>query len=364
MTALSLVFAAVALLSPSDWEVVPTQKEGQKAYFSGSRAERFARMDNPADRVKLAALGGTQKPLELKWTGPTNSVVRLEIDLADGGDRQAFMLTNRTSVHITNLEVGRRYVWSVADEHGDCAVATFVTEPDAPRFLRAGGVGNFRDLGGWKTTDGRRVRQNRIFRSAGLRFSSKTSGNFFRKKVELGPRRVTEDGLRTLSADFRIRTDLELRTPQETAGMVDTIVPGAHWVNVSYAAYGFIGNEIRGREPLRKIFPNFLKEENYPILMHCSGGRDRTGTLAFLLNGLLGVSEDDLCRDWESTIFFDAGSRFTSERITGLLDYLKTYSGETINAKIEAYFRSCGISVEEIESFRSLMLEKPEEELK
>lgn len=364
MTAFASVLAAVTLLSPSDWEVVPTQRSGQKSYLSGTRAERFMRMDNPADRVKLAALGATQKPLELKWDVPTNSIVRLEIDFAEGGERQTFTLTNRTSVHITNLEVGRRYVWSIADEQGDCAVATFVTEPDAPRFLRAGGVGNFRDLGGWKTADGRRVRQNRIFRSAGLRFSSKTSGNFFRKKIELGSRRVTAEGLKTLSGDFHIRTDLELRTPQETAGMGNTIIPGARWVNVSYAAYGFIGNEIRGRDPLRKIFPEFLKEENYPILMHCSGGRDRTGTLAFLLNGLLGVSEEDLCRDWESTVFFDSGSKFSSDRIGGLLDYLKIYPGETINERIEAYFKSCGIKAADIETFRGLLLEKPVEESK
>jgi len=361
MSVFSLIVAAVTLLSPADGERVPTQKPGQKAYLSGNRAERFLRMNNSADRAKLANIGCTQQPLQLKWSAPGSKEVRLTVDLADGGAHQEFVLTRRDFVYITNLELGRRYVWSVTDERGGTAKATFVTEGDAPRFLRAGGVGNFRDLGGWRTEDGRRVRQNMILRSAGLRFSSKAKGGFFRQKVELGQRRVTDAGLKTLKDDFRIRTDLELRTPQETAGMGTTIIPGAQWLNVSYAAYDFIDNETRGREPLRRIFAKLVKADNYPVLMHCSGGRDRTGTLAFLLNGLLGVSEDDLCRDWESTIFFDTGSTFVPDRIMGLVEYLRGFPGDTFRDKVESYFKSSGIRDADIAAFRKIMLEDVKE---
>ena len=37
-------------------------------------------------------------------------------------------------------------------------------------------------------------------------------------------------------------------------------------------------------------------ENRYPVYIHCTGGADRTGTLAFLINALLGVGEDDLIR--------------------------------------------------------------------
>ncbi len=132
--------------------------------------------------------------------------------------------------------------------------------------------------------------------------------------------------------------------------------PDVRWENISFAAYGFIDNSIRGREPFAKIFRLFAKAENYPILMHCSGGRDRTGTLAFLLNGLLGVPEDDLCRDWETSIFSDTGMKFSSERIVQLIDYLKTMPGETMRDRVEAYVRSCGVTAEEIAAFRAIML--------
>lgn len=361
MTPILPILAALSIVSPRDGATVPTQKDAQKDFFSGTRAERAFRMDNLADRAKLAAVGSTQQPLKLAWTmDETNAICVLKV-VREGGALEVFTVTNRTTVYLTNLELGARYHWSVFDGR-DTAASSFVTEADAPRFLRAEGVGNFRDLGGWRTTDGRRVRENRIFRSAGLRASSKSRGNgLFSTKIVPGVRRVTDAGLATLRNDFGIRTDLELRTPQETAGMGTTLLgPGVKWVNESFAAYDFIDSPSRGKGPFGRIFRLFSDDRNYPVLMHCSGGRDRTGTLAFLLNGLLGVSEDDLCRDWEATVFADGGATFTSDRLQRLLDYLKTYPGDTLQARIEVYAKSCGVTDAEIAAFRRLMLEDPQ----
>ena len=357
MSVLPSIFAALAIVAPKDGAVVPTLRDGQKAYLEEERAERFVRMDNPADRAKLFAIGATQKPLKLEWSGETNTVYLLTVT-PEGGQSDVFSLTNRTDAYITNLELGRTYRWSVrAAGTLDEVSAAFVTEETPPRLLRAGGVSNFRDLGGWRTADGRRVRENMIFRSAGLRSSSKARGSFFRQTVELGARRVTPDGIAALRDDFGIRTDLELRTPQETAGMNGTILgKDVGWKNVSFAAYDFIDNTVRGREPFAKVFELFTKKENYPVLMHCSGGRDRTGTLAFLLNGLLGVGEDDLCRDWETSVFSDQGMKFNSGSIQRLLSYLKTMPGETLQARVEAYVKGCGITDAEIAAFRAIML--------
>ena len=356
MTFFPCLLAALSIVAPKDGAIVPTLKEAQKAYLSGGRTERFVRMDNAADRAKLLAMGSTQRPLKLEWTGETNAVYGLTI-AAEGGKTEWFPVTNRLDIYVTNLEIGRKYVWTV--RCGDrSASASFTTEPDAPRLLRAAGVANFRDLGGWRTADGRRVRENMIFRSAGLRTSSKERGSFLNRKIEIGERRVTDDGIVTLHDEFGIRTDLELRTVRETAGMDGTVLgEDVKWVLIPFAAYGLIDNAIRGREPFAKIFAIFTNSENYPVLMHCSGGRDRTGTLAFLLNGLLGVEEDDLCRDWESSVFSDAGMKFTSDRIQGLIDYLRNMPGKTLQERIEAYAKGCGITDQEIAAFRRIMLE-------
>ncbi len=356
MTILPLL-ATLAILAPKDGALVPTQRNGQKAYFSCERAERWHSMDTPDLRVQVSSVGATQRPLELAWSDDeTNAVYELRV-IREGGAPDVFAVTNRTTVYLTNLELGARYRWSVSNGR-DTAAASFVTENAAPRFLRADGVRNFRDIGGWRTADGQYVRQNRILRSAGLRSSARSEGNMlFATKVIPGAQRVTDAGLTTLRNEFKIKTDLELRTPQETAAMRTTLLgPDVTWVNESFAAYDFIDSPSRGKEPFARIFRLFTDEANYPILMHCSGGRDRTGTLAFLLNGLLGVAEDDLCRDWEATIFSDSGTKFTSDRIVRLLDYLKTYPGNALQSRIEAYARNCGVTDDEIAAFRRLML--------
>ena len=362
---LSALVAALTIVAPPDGVTVPTLKPAQREYLSGTRSTRFVRMDNAADRSKLLLVGSAQQPLHLEWTGETNVVYLLEI-AREGTEGQLFAVSNRTDAWITNLEIGSRFYWSVRPAGSlEMTSASFVTDGVAPRLLRAEGVRNFRDLGGWRTADGQRVRQNMIFRSAGLRDKSKSSGNFIRRRHEPGARRVTDAGIETLRKDFGIRTDIELRTLQDMAGVsASALGPDVRWVNVPMGAYannplGMAGmdTEAWGREPFAKLFRVFAKRESYPVLMHCSGGRDRTGTLAFLLNGLLGVAEDDLCRDWEASVFSDAGMKFVSTRIGGLIAYLKTLPGDTLRDKVESYAKGCGITAEEIASFRAIMLE-------
>lgn len=353
------LLAALAIVAPKDGAVVPTLKEGQKAYFAAGRAERIVRLDSDEDRNRFFKTGSTQRPIKLAWTGETNAVYQLTVSSCGRRPVQEFVVSNRTEVYVLNLMIGAEYKWSVRPVgSAEEATATFRTEDIPPRLLYAGGVSNLRDLGGWKTEDGRRVRQELIFRSAGLRASSSSKGPLFGGRVEFGKRRVTDAGLETLRTDFGIKTDLELRTPQETAGMETTLLgPGVRWACISFAAYDFIDNIVRGREPFAKVFEIFTDKSNYPILMHCSGGRDRTGTLAFLLNGLLGVPEEDLRRDWEASVFSGVSAQFRSSRIQRLVDYLNTHSGRTLREKIESYARGCGITKEEIEAFRAIMLE-------
>ena len=202
MSLTAFLFAALTLVSPHEGETVQTLKPVHRAYLNGPLAERFLRMRNPGDRAKLFAAGATQAPLRLAWSGETNAVYELSVSV-DGGEEETLVISNRTDIYVTNLEVGRTYRWIVKrSDTGETASASFVTEAAAPRLLRAGGVHNFRDLGGWTTSDGRRVRQNMIFRSAGLRSSSKSSGGFFRQKVTIGERRVTDEGLEALKDEL------------------------------------------------------------------------------------------------------------------------------------------------------------------
>ena len=113
-----------------------------------------------------------------------------------------------------------------------------------------------------------------------------------------------------------------------------------------------------GKAAFKKVFEIFLDEKNYPIDFHCISGQDRTGSVAFILNGLLGVAEDELYMDWEATGFWNKKTEFRhSERFDRLVNGFKdNVPGATIHEKIENYVLSLGFTKDDIEKFRSIML--------
>jgi protein-tyrosine phosphatase len=126
------------------------------------------------------------------------------------------------------------------------------------------------------------------------------------------------------------------------------------WVHISSDNYGGIGKE-KGREAFTKCFKVFLDEANYPIVFHCIAGADRTGSLACILNGLLGVEAELLHKDWQYT-WSKRGKEVPEERWEKLMKVFSEYEGATLNEKIEKFVLSNGFTVEDIEKFRSLML--------
>ena len=54
---------------------------------------------------------------------------------------------------------------------------------------------------------------------------------------------------------------------------------------------------------IKKFFEVLADESNYPVIIHCENGADSTGTMAFLINALLGVNEEDLIKDFELSTF-------------------------------------------------------------
>ena len=156
-----------------------------------------------------------------------------------------------------------------------------------------------------------------------------------------------------------IKSDIDLRSDGECWGMKgsplgDTVT----WYHYSSGAYGGMQTSF-GRGAFTNVFKVFLDEKNYPIDFHCIAGQDRTGAVAFIINGLLGVDEEELYRDWESTGFWNPSPAFNHKR---LFDHLyagfKKWPGKTINERIEAYVLSLGFTKADIDHLRDIMLEK------
>ena len=220
-----------------------------------------------------------------------------------------------------------------------------------PRMVFLPEVANFRDIGGWRGLDGRTVRQGMVYRSGCL--------NERWRWYRIGASRdfLSEETRRFLVEELGIRTEIDLRKAANCRGMeASALGPSVRFVNVSSKAYGDMASP-EGRDAFRRVFEAFLQKDNYPILFHCVGGNDRTGAVAFILNGLLGVSEDDLRKDWELSRVWNGRDDFTYEkRLAHLVAVFDAYEGMTLNDRIRGYVLSLGFSPGELERFRELML--------
>ena len=398
--------SAVTLVSPQEDETMCLLNDGNRAFLSMDAAARRAIFKDKSWRHEAAKKWRSMpKPVTLKWADAKDEKVRVTVT-KKGAERPWFdEEVTGDSVEVWNLEIARDYEWTVCDG-GECARGTFKTEDFAPRVMNVKGVPNFRDLGGWKTVDGKRVRQGIVYRSQGLNqnanyfLNSKETMKLYkegkleelygkdgreikeridreggkdefdanapwmrkslpRKDPKPPKARLDEPTKAYLLDKLGIKSDIDLRGPQEVWGMTESpLGPRATWFWFQNHAYGGMHQPV-GKAGFTKVFKVFLDEKNYPIDFHCIGGADRTGCDAWILNGILGVSEDDLMKDWELTCFeYESQSFGHQPRIDHFLEGLNKYEGASMKEKCENYVRALGFTDADLEKFRSIMLER------
>ena len=251
------------------------------------------------------------------------------------------LTASETFAPVYNLMVGTRYYWQVSAGEQTSLVHSFATEDGYPRFIRMDGVSNVRDIGGYYTTDGKRVKQGLAFRSAHL------DG-------------ITEQGLAVAHDRLGIRTDLDLR-----GGSSRPLGNSVAHVSVAMQWYEHIFEEEYHKD-VRAAISTFANKENYPIIFHCSMGRDRTGTTTYLILGLLGVDEETLHREYYASFFSTQGA-FDAEEFVLLVKNMQRLTKEinkygdendTLQEKIEAYLLAIDVTPEEIQSIRDIFLEQ------
>ena len=276
---------------------------------------------------------------------------------------------------------GVTYFWQVTSASDiQSAVDSFVIEDLTVRFVTVDGLDNIRDLGGWQTESGQRVKYGMIYRGTQL--------NGYADGPEL-----TEQG-REVFEILGINSEIDMRTPGvDDNDQVSNLTGGeGKYLKAPFYAYTHIFPEFRQTNPvcrsfdervpqsIRAIFEFLSDESNYPVYIHCNAGADRTGTIVFLINGLLGVGYEDLTADFELTSFAGAGRRWRDDLMSSdhgngvmqddgsnyvawgkMYDYMMRYYGTpngTLSSAIRSYLSSvCGVSEEVMDAVCEIMLE-------
>ena len=393
-------------VSPVGGEIVPLLPDVQKTMLSiPSLEERIAYFKANKDDKDLhcGTLHRSSRPLVFRfrdpgnkkgpsWNGPWKVFIGKKSDLSDArvfvvwqdpspgpNDGDAFdpaaVHEYRIEVEGANIEVGARYYWKIScrrrcsmqccPSHGcerskdiaETPVSEFRTEDMAPRWIKLDGpkIFNVRDFGGRVGLGGRRVRQGMVYRGCTLNGDSQTGD--IPGKIRLMP-----DDIVYMTDVLGIKTDLDLRTTGETGGLVvSPLGKGVNYIHRSSQSYKWLFTDKDGGKAMADNFRVFCDKANYPIYFHCSGGADRTGSLAWVLNAVLGVSRHETETDWEVTFYPDMPDANPGDwRGEHHFDegFGKYGDADTPwNERIVLYLKSLGITEKEIETVRAILLE-------
>ncbi len=180
---------------------------------------------------------------------------------------------------------------------------------------------NTREFGGYPTSDGHKIKNNMLIRSGHLA-------------------NATDDDIKTLIIDYRLKTVIDLRIDNEVSEKPDNIPDSVNYVRIPLLDKAYLGitrdeysikswfnlftdesrrpEDIffdmyellvfgdRSKELIPQIFSVFAGD-NDAVLWHCSAGKDRVGVVSMLILLALGVEDEVIVEDFLATNRFSAG---------------------------------------------------------
>ena len=209
-----------------------------------------------------------------------------------------------TTSELPEIEDDYRLYYEVTPESGEPPLIM------AERRLPLQGPDNFRDLGGYATADGRRVRWGRLYRSNDL---SGLTRDDLRHLSRIGLKLVCDlrsDRERSLKPDRAIEPEppLSLDLPVDVEG----VDPAALKQKIRTGGVAALGTEKLMRTAYRSFVSDYsarwaamlrrlAQPGSLPALVHCTAGKDRTGFAAALVLLSLGVPEETVFEDYLMT---------------------------------------------------------------
>lgn len=278
-----------------------------------------------------------------------------ELTIFDNGTKNGYTITVEdgpfTFYNLTPGVGGEFYV-----KNGDKVVQQGHLRPNG--FLRmiysdTPGLQNMRDLGGWPC-DGGKIKYNMLFRGGMVIDTTDKDRNTW---------------VKLLGIDL----DLFLKTYEESqfVGREEFRTKSPLGENVAFYQKDLSAensenkrNFLTAKEQMNGIFNQMFDNAiaGKTTYFHCLAGADRTGMVAIITEGILGVSKSDIDKDYELTSFSTLRER-NGVMYTADINIIMNYPGANFRDKCVQYLLDCGITLEKINAFRKAVIEGTPEEL-
>ena len=203
---------------------------------------------------------------------------------------------------------------------------------------------NVRDLGGWPC-DGGTVQYGLLIRGG----------------------RITDADRDVLVGELGVQHEIDLRgkegrDPSDGEIAVASPLGSDVWFTIAQKAAMYTLTPVETWQMyLRCVIDAVTHRE--PVYFHCTAGADRTGTLACVLEGLLGMSQSDIDKDYELTTFYsgagtDANARRRNEQDwIKLISAINEVSGDSFRDKcVHFAVGTCGMTMADINAYRAAMV--------
>ena len=261
------------------------------------------------------------------------------------------IVTSEEKVYaLKTAELGTTYYYRAATSEealAEAAIKTNAAAMVAPRNIEVGGVVNFRDIGGWKSSlvPNGRIKQGLYYRCGE-----------FNKTSAANAKNITAEGKEVIK-ELGIKVDIDMRD----STVVDNLKGKSPAASEDWDIEVVKGSIPSGTESTRfsdfadqytTLFEKIENADVAPIALHCANGADRTGIVCYFLLALLGASEEDCGRDYSFTRF--AGERDVDHTVEfdGWVNATKALEGETLADKMKTHLLSKGISENTLETIR------------
>lgn len=204
-------------------------------------------------------------------------------------------------VILRDLDPGTRHFFELVPNDGSPSLVI------GERLIPLEGAHNFRDLGGYATRDGRRVRWGKIYRSDHLGNLTEGDRSYLSQLgIRLvcdfrGDEEIAEYPDRLPKHDPPVQINPSIMGTALKPSEIQAVIMNGNPDKLDFRQLLIDGNRYmatRALDQYRALFTHLEREESVALLFHCTAGKDRTGVAAALILLALGVPEQTIMQDY------------------------------------------------------------------